>query len=126
MTANINELDTHAHGHIPYVVLLLHYLEEWEKSHDGKPPQNYAEKISFKKLVADGARTNIPEGGEENYDEAVAAVLKTITTPSLSSSVREIFEYTPDEVSRPDRELVMRAANLSLSQRPRLILIFGS
>jgi amyloid beta precursor protein binding protein 1 len=99
MTVNINDLDAHTHGHIPYVVLLLHYLEEWKKSHVGKPPQTYAEKILFRKIVADGARTNIPEGGEENYDEAVAAVLKTITMPSLSSSVREVFDYNPDEVS---------------------------
>jgi amyloid beta precursor protein binding protein 1 len=99
MTINIDKLDAHTHGHIPYVVLLLHYLEEWKKSHAGKHPQTYAEKIAFRKMVAEGARTDIPEGGEENYDEAVAAVLKTITMPSLSGSVREVFEYNPNEVS---------------------------
>lgn len=99
MTANIDELDTHEHGHVPYVILLLHYLEEWKNDHAGKPPQTYAEKTSFRKTVADGARTNTLEGGEENYDEAVAAVLKTITTPSLNSSVRDVFEYDPDKVS---------------------------
>ncbi len=99
MTAKIDELDAHTHGHIPYVVLLLHYLEQWKKIHDGKPPQTYAEKVSFRKMVASGARTNTPEGGEENYDEAVAAVLKTISMPGLSGSVREVFDYNPDEVS---------------------------
>jgi NEDD8-activating enzyme E1 regulatory subunit len=99
MTAKIDELDAHTHGHIPYVVLLLHYLGEWKKNHAGKPPQTYVEKTAFRKMVAQGARTNNPEGGEENYDEAVAAVLKTITVPSLSGSVREVFDYNPDEVS---------------------------
>ena len=100
MTADIDNLDAHAHGHIPYVGLLLHYLTEWRSAHGGKNPQTYAEKTSFRKFIADAARTDNPEGGEENYDEAVAAVLKTITTPSLSSSVREVFDYTPDEASR--------------------------
>lgn len=99
MTAEIDELDAHTHGHIPYIVLLLHYLEEWKKHHAGKAPETYSEKISFRKMVAEGARTNNPEGGEENYDEAVAAVLKTIAPPTLSSSVKEVFDYTPSEVS---------------------------
>lgn len=99
MTAKIEELDAHAHGHIPYVVLLLYYLEEWKRGHNGNIPQTYAEKTAFRKIIAGGARTSSPEGGEENYDEAVAAVLKTITIPALSSSVREVFEYTPNEAS---------------------------
>jgi amyloid beta precursor protein binding protein 1 len=99
MTAKIDELDTQPHGHIPYLVLLLYYLEEWKNGHGGGVPQTYAEKTAFRKMVADGARTNNPEGGEENYDEAVAAVLKTIAMPTLSSSVREVFDYTPNKVS---------------------------
>jgi NEDD8-activating enzyme E1 regulatory subunit len=98
MTNNIDSLDAHAHGHIPYVLLLLHYLEQWKKTHNGDTPQTYADKIAFRKLVAAAARTDNPDGGEENFDEASAAVLKTISTPSLSSSVREVFEYTPNQV----------------------------
>ena len=100
MTANMDSLDSHAHGHIPYVVLLLYYLEEWRSTHGGENPRTYAEKTSFRKMVADAARSDNPEGGEENYDEAVAAVVKTVVMPSLSSSVREVFDYTPDKVSR--------------------------
>ena len=33
--------------------------------------------------------------GEENFDEAVAAVLKTISAPTLSSNVKEVFDYRP-------------------------------
>jgi amyloid beta precursor protein binding protein 1 len=44
-------------------------------------------------LVQDGARRDNPEGGEENFDEAVAAVLKTITPSTLPPSLREVFEY---------------------------------
>lgn len=99
LTLDMEKQSAHDHGHIPYLVLLLHYLEEWKKTHDGKAPSNYGEKKEFSKLVAAGARTDNPEGGEENYDEAVAAVLKNLNPPELSSSVREVFEYKPEEVS---------------------------
>lgn len=98
LTANIDILDAHEHGHIPYLVLLLYYLRRWKETHDGAVPKSYTEKVAFRKMVAAGARTDNIEGGEENYDEAVAAVLKNISESSLSSSVREIFECAPEPV----------------------------
>lgn len=98
LTKNIDDLSPHEHGHIPYVVLLLHYLEEWKKAHDGKAPTSYQDKKAFRSLVSGAARTNNPEGGEENYEEATAAVLKTISVPELSSSVKEVFSHKPNEV----------------------------
>jgi amyloid beta precursor protein binding protein 1 len=97
LTKNIETLSAHEHGHIPYVALLLHYLVQWKQTH-GSLPNTYKEKTAFRSTVAAGARTDTPEGGEENFDEAVAAVLKTISSPSVSSSVREVFDYTPNEV----------------------------
>lgn len=99
LTDNIETLSAHEHGHIPYVALLLHYLEKWKQTH-GSLPSTYKEKTLFRDTVAAGARTDTPEGGEENFDEAVAAVLKTISSLSLSSSVKEVFEYSPNEVCR--------------------------
>jgi NEDD8-activating enzyme E1 regulatory subunit len=97
LTKDIEILDAHEHGHIPYVVLLLYYLQKWKESHGGFP-STYGDKKAFRELVSAGARTDSPEGGEENFDEAAAAVLKTITVPSLSSSVQEVFDYKPDTV----------------------------
>lgn len=90
--SNLDTLDDHEHGHVPYVLLLLHYLEKWKAEHNGKPPENYKEKSAFRDMVRAGARTNNPEGGEENFDEAAAAVLKSINPWSLRSNIREIFE----------------------------------
>ncbi|CEL09451.1 Putative Complex: human APP-BP1 binds to the amyloid protein [Aspergillus calidoustus] len=90
--SNLDSLDDHHHGHVPYVLLLLHYLETWKKTHNGNLPLNYKEKTEFRDLVRSSARTNNPQGGEENYDEAVAAVLKSLNPFSLRSSTREIFE----------------------------------
>ena len=97
MTKNIKDLESHEHGHIPYLVLLLYYLKEWKDSH-GEYPRSYNDKRSFRDLVAAGARTNTPEGGEENFDEAVAAVLKTVSGSNLPGQVKEVFNYKPTEV----------------------------
>ncbi|KAF2755440.1 hypothetical protein EJ05DRAFT_502901 [Pseudovirgaria hyperparasitica] len=91
-TTGLEQMNEHDHGHVPYVLLLLHYLDLWKAEHDGQAPGNYKDKTAFRESVAKGARTNTPEGGEENYDEAVAAVLKSLNPPSLGSGVREVFE----------------------------------
>jgi amyloid beta precursor protein binding protein 1 len=80
------------HGHIPYIALLLHYLEEWKTASNGEAPKNFKEKTSFRDTVSKGARTNNAEGGEENFDEAVAAVLKLLNPPEPNSSVKDIFK----------------------------------
>lgn len=90
--SHLDTLDDHQHGHVPYIILLLHYLEQWKSSHGGNAPSNYKEKTEFRELVRSSARVDNPEGGEENYDEAVAAVLKSLNPFSLRSSLREIFE----------------------------------
>ncbi|MDI1486507.1 MAG: hypothetical protein OHK93_005738 [Ramalina farinacea] len=100
-TSNLDSLSDHDHGHIPYLLLLLHYLEEWKASHNDLPPQNYSEKKEFKDLVTAGARTSNPEGGEENYDEAAAAnPLSPSTTSSSSSHNPSNFWLIANAISR--------------------------
>lgn len=102
LTKDIDSLDNHLHGHLPFVAILLHYLDEWRATHDGAYPLKYAEKTAFRRLVQDAARRDNPEGGEENFDEAVSAVLRTVQPSSLPSGLREVFEYKPtDPVCRP-------------------------
>lgn len=84
-------MDDEEHGHVPYVLLLLHYLKQWRDSHDGLAPQNYKEKSEFREIVRSGTRTNNPEGGEENFEEAVSAVLKSLNPSQPSGAVKEAF-----------------------------------
>ena len=91
-TRNLNLLSDHDHGHVPYLLILLHFLKIWKASHSAQVPVNYAEKKEFKALVESGARRENSEGGEENFDEAAAAVLKSLNPPSISSGLREVFE----------------------------------
>lgn len=90
--SNLDSMDDHDHGHVPYVLLLLHFLEKWKAEHDGKIPETYKEKAAFRELLRRETRTNNAEGGEENFDEAVGAVLRSIQPWSLRSNIREVFE----------------------------------
>ncbi|KAF4633540.1 hypothetical protein G7Y89_g4575 [Cudoniella acicularis] len=96
LTKDLENQSAHDHGHVPYIALLLYYLSKWKEAH-GALPSTYKDKRAFRDTVTAGMRTDIPEGGEENFEEAVAAVLKAISLPSLSSSVREVFDYKPTE-----------------------------
>ncbi|KAL4977633.1 hypothetical protein BDW66DRAFT_132098 [Aspergillus desertorum] len=100
--SDLDSFDDHQHGHVPYVLLLLHYLEKWKETHNGYMPSNYKEKTAFRDFVRSSARTNNPQGGEENYDEAVAAVLRSLNPFSLRSSTQEIFQM--DECKQLTRD----------------------
>jgi NEDD8-activating enzyme E1 regulatory subunit len=91
-TKDLDALNDHEHGHIPYLLLLLHYLEEWKNTHNGKAPATYKEKTSFKELIEAGMRRQNPEGGEENFEQALGAVLKNMNEPVPNSAVLEVFK----------------------------------
>ena len=100
MTKDIDSLDDHDHGHIPYVVLLLYYLEKWRQSHGGENPISSKDKKEFRHLILSSARTSNPEGGEENFQEAEAAINKNIVAPRLEEGVKEIFNHQASEKVR--------------------------
>lgn len=107
-TDDLHLLEDHEHGHIPYLLLLLHYLESWRASHDDVPPANYSEKKAFKTMVQDGARKTNAEGGEENYDEAAASVLKSLNPSAISSGLRDVFEADDCKFLKPNVSKVSR------------------
>ena len=48
-------------------------------------------------------RRDNAEGGEENFEEAVKAVNKSLNPPEISSGLREIFES--DDCKRPNAKV---------------------
>lgn len=102
-THDLGSLSDHEHGHIPYLLLLLYYLQDWKSSHDGKPPTGFPEKRAFREVVNKGMRTDNAEGGEENYEEAVKSVNKSLNPPEISSSLKEIFEN--EDCKRPNAKV---------------------
>ena len=101
-TIDLDALSDHDHGHVPYLLLLLRFLEDWKKSHDGNPPSDYKEKKQFKSLIESKARTSNAEGGEENFDEAAASVLKSLNKPSIPSGLKQIFDELESRNVYPD------------------------
>ncbi|KAF2968244.1 hypothetical protein GQX73_g5344 [Xylaria multiplex] len=101
MVKEIDTLDDHEHGHLPYAVILLHFLEQWRQLHDGKNPTTPNEKKEFGKFVLSGSRTNNPEGGEENFQEAIDAINKNIKVSELEPGLKEVFNHqVSSEVER--------------------------
>ncbi|CAI4213005.1 unnamed protein product [Parascedosporium putredinis] len=49
--------------------------------------------VTQKIPLVSGMRTNNAEGGEENFEEAVSAVLKAISRPELPTSLMQIFSH---------------------------------
>ncbi|XWW95696.1 hypothetical protein V2A60_003663 [Cordyceps javanica] len=111
LTRDLDGLDDHLHGHVPLVAILLHYLETWKRNHDGALPTAYSDKIAFRNLVSDGMRRNNAEGGEENFEEAVGAVMKHVTPQSLPSSLREVFEYDDSNKTKSSFWIVAEAVS---------------
>lgn len=88
---DVTKMPDHDHGHIPYLLILLYCLKEWQSSHDGNLPSTFKDKTAFRDYVSSQARRDNPEGGEENFDEASAAVLKSISEPPVGSGCKEMF-----------------------------------
>lgn len=112
MTENIDNLDSHEHGHLPMVVILLHYLEQWKQAHGGAYPTSYVDKTAFRKTVSEAMRTDNPEGGEENFEEAIAAVMKHVVKPSLPSSLQQVFDHVHQDPVRISAIIVNFIVNL--------------
>ena len=107
-TRDMDTISDHEHGHIPYLLLLLYYLDIWKESHGGEAPKNYQEKKAFKSLIEKGARRSGTEGAGENFEEAINAVNKSINMPRISSGLQSIFDAK--ECISPSAEVRMISA----------------
>ncbi|KAI9496705.1 putative NEDD8-activating enzyme E1 regulatory subunit [Zychaea mexicana] len=87
-TIDLDSLDQTDHGHVPFVVVLLKYVNVWKEQHNGQTPQTYGERNELKNLIKSGMR----KSDEENFEEAVANVWRLSSTSTVDSSVREILE----------------------------------
>jgi amyloid beta precursor protein binding protein 1 len=114
-TADLDKMDDHAHGHVPWLLLILHFLDQWKKI-NGKLPETFKEKIEFRKFIMSHARISSSSGVEENFEQAAAAVVKHVKDPNEKPSKdimdiwwsKEASEYTAES---PDFWLLAHAVN---------------
>lgn len=64
---DLQTLDDMAHGHVPYIVLLIKLLDQWKSQHSGALPASFAEKTAFKATIKSASRNYF---SEMNYQEA--------------------------------------------------------
>ncbi|GIX87298.1 NEDD8-activating enzyme E1 regulatory subunit [Caerostris extrusa] len=84
---DLAKLTDQEHAHLPFVVILLKYLEDWKSSNDNQIPKNSKEKKVLKAEILKGARKK----DEENFEEARRAVNKSITDTTVPSEIQSIL-----------------------------------
>ncbi|GAM20938.1 hypothetical protein SAMD00019534_041130 [Acytostelium subglobosum LB1] len=82
-------LNSHEHGHVPYILLMIYFLKRWrnEKS-NGKMPETRAEKEEFKQFFISHSRNY---HDELNFREGVQGLWKALQPPSISSDIKDIL-----------------------------------
>ncbi|KAH0259249.1 hypothetical protein KCU91_g15315, partial [Aureobasidium melanogenum] len=105
-TSNLQALSPEDIGHVPYLLLLLHFLDEWRASHNGQPPQSYQEKTDFRNMVA---KASPPD--EENFAEATAAIIKSLNPPTAPGSVLAVLDAPETKSLEPTSSAFWFIAN---------------
>ncbi len=90
---DLNTSDTMEHSHIPFPVILLKKLIEWQSANEGKLPTS-ANRDAFVKQINASRLAGNPDA--ENFDEAVSALGKHLWRPLASNGVGG--GGVPDEV----------------------------
>jgi amyloid beta precursor protein binding protein 1 len=47
------------HAHVPYLIILYKYLQQWKAEHNGQLPKNYKEKDVFRSMIQKGVFANL-------------------------------------------------------------------
>lgn len=110
LTKDLEKQNNHKHGHIPWLALMIYYINLWRdqnKAEDGTPIPfrgTFKQKKEIQTLIQAGQRYDNGEGGEENYDQAFANVMKTLRQATLSEKVKEIFDLCDQEGYRNSKD----------------------
>eukprot|EP00698_Gefionella_okellyi_P011971 TRINITY_DN3197_c0_g1_i1.p1 TRINITY_DN3197_c0_g1~~TRINITY_DN3197_c0_g1_i1.p1 ORF type:complete len:551 (+),score=162.64 TRINITY_DN3197_c0_g1_i1:26-1654(+) len=83
------DMDTHLHGHIPWLILLLKALKQWRASHDGAVPKNRAEQDAFRELIRSGRRSYEEDNFEEAANNAFHAWVPLRTPADVNKILRD-------------------------------------
>lgn len=92
---NMAELTDKEHSHTPYVVILLKALDEWQRQNGSRAlPKSGQEKQAFKALIKGWIRPKGDQGSEdeENFEEAVKAVNKSLSPTEVPHHLKKLFE----------------------------------
>ncbi|XP_062997185.1 NEDD8-activating enzyme E1 regulatory subunit isoform X1 [Elgaria multicarinata webbii] len=90
---DLDNMEKKEHSHIPWIVIVSKYLEQWYNKNSGQIPKNYKEKEAFRQMIRQGILKN-ENGGledEENFEEAIKNVNTAVIATKIPSSIEDIF-----------------------------------
>lgn len=105
---DVDAMDSAEHGHLPAVVIILRALEQYKASSDGALPKITKERNALKALITQSKRS----ADEENFDEALALVIKLARPSIVPDSITKLFsdpQCTNLAPSSPPFWLLLRA-----------------
>ncbi|XP_065210292.1 NEDD8-activating enzyme E1 regulatory subunit isoform X2 [Planococcus citri] len=89
---DLDSMELKDHAHVPYVVILYKCAQQYFQI-NGKFPQTYKEKESFKEMIR--KKMKLDENGiphhEENFEEALHAVNFAITSTPIPNEIKNIL-----------------------------------
>jgi NEDD8-activating enzyme E1 regulatory subunit len=96
-TLNLSEMDDFEHGHVPYILILLNFLDQWKQlvtpyynvsnwQHE-TPPTMKDRKLLNEMLLKEKRNIN-----EENFDEAVAASFRACRKTEIPNDIQQILQ----------------------------------
>ncbi|PLW06507.1 hypothetical protein PCANC_25256 [Puccinia coronata f. sp. avenae] len=83
----MDKLESHEHAHVPAVVIIMHFLDIFKSNHDGKLPQDSAQREELKQMILADKRN----ADEENFDEAVGMIWKACQPTKVPEHVEALF-----------------------------------
>jgi amyloid beta precursor protein binding protein 1 len=91
----LNETDL---SHVPYLVLLFIYLNEWKYTHSWLLPSTYDERKQFKEVISNG-RKLLNDDEAENFDEALGAVWRISQKAQVPDNVMKLLQHEKVKVT---------------------------
>ncbi|KAI9258570.1 hypothetical protein BY458DRAFT_517952 [Sporodiniella umbellata] len=84
---DLESLDQTDHAHVPFVIVLLKFVEAYKQRY-AQYPQSYQDRKTLIELIHQGMR----QPDEENFHEAVSHVWRLSSSPQIPSEIRQIFD----------------------------------
>ncbi|XP_070500882.1 nedd8-activating enzyme E1 regulatory subunit [Chironomus tepperi] len=71
---------------VPWLVILFKHIQEYKKTHDGKLPETYKEKLELRDMIR-----NSMTADEENFEEAIKSVNSSFGGGKPNSTIQDIL-----------------------------------
>lgn len=86
---SFQELDSQAHGHVPFAVILLKIVQQWKKEF-GKLPSTREEKNEFKSRIS--KLKLMHSNDSENFDEALSLSYRAWTPTKIPPQILQLIQ----------------------------------